>query len=1794
MISSTPVGTAMPIPVGVEEVPSKSFQPSTTSKFSKREKSSNGKGLFLFKLLSFSIALLFIIFSSILFTLHLLNINVGTNGSLNVSGIPVNVGITDFHLKDGGAIRATQDNSVARTGAIVSIASFRDLLDLPIEVVSSVERLNFMTAEDGSIHTYRIAGSFFGKDRSLTFLSAVDTNTSIIITEGKAVLRRSKGICSAANAEEASYTEHSIVLPDHKRFRRHRRQLREKDDDLDRRCSKVTGACLHKTVNELVSLTAFEDFETSGKRRLSDAASSASYATLSFDSYFIESATGYVDWETQDPSSAESDDGGSATEVDDDQSTATYDEWGCLLDDDYTTVAYPLTRKHCFRFVKTASCDYTLDGTSAANGVTGFELVVTDGDYDSYSSDIEGGSAFFLNDEFEACDTNIDASLSGFCECGSGFKIPSGQCGSVGTCTDICLNWAVSNDMTAVDLHAFYDTRYESKFNIDSLLTSDFFTQDEVVEGSSTDGYYVGVQNNVYFSMRLAYRRETPWLLGKSDWPSSVDYDSMVFAHHEHSTFESGDSVWKDSSGKGHHASITGTMNVDDLGTSGTATEDQVRVLQGDENTVVHFHPDCIPSVLGTLVSGGEIVFDGTNVVEVDLSATVAEQLNGEGNGAISSSSSHEQTFGDWYSEGLLTNDGSFATRFASHSYTRACQDAVINESSCDRHFDAFYADYDDVKTDLDVGLADIGAGLGGWFKCADHGEACSCMGNGSVRFGDPDTNSWTTLDAYTNGFTCGAAAFGIDTSASDDSKSCFCEATAEAVGGLLLSIYSDAEGDATAWLYSDWSNTASSSVSTALNSVAYLLSGDTDSLQAFSSSGEATNALLDFWSAQKGVYTDTSNFTFPFGDASAMSPHCRCIDTSSNDIGHMSLSWGEYMEYYSESKAENAGSIYTLEAYSGSTSQAAPEKHYTLFHVARYDPSGSNWDRIFVNNNSDDADDGDWFDGFDSGLAGVANHHDDFIAVTENQNLDWSSSSDSATAGWTVSSSSAFSYRSNFVSRLVTANSRTNRSLRGVKLAINTDSSHASDFQVVEVIVVHSDEALTYTQTEEIELYLLRKNMRLFMRSHMKTDTFDETATAVWKDDGLNGFDVNLSGGFALSLDDSHPQGGKVVAGTSNTSSKIASFDSNQFPATLAESTGIVVSKNTEFTSAEDQDYANCLTDETDTDWHVNVCPVHNPADEQHVITITMGATSGTFQLCEVQVFNHSSKHIAHSSDVDSHMNLAVGRTSNNSAGNDGDKDSCVELDSNDEFTLTLDPSVVPTRILVYSKSTGNDYTVKYDGSQIGAVENSNVLTDLKVDSNVTVPTYHRAAYDGLQMYAFSPDDHNSHRYSIWIASDQQLAVCEVEIYGQSSVFARGSANNPNVALVGSVQTSALDSDSLPQSYIVDGDDTTCALTSSNGIFRVDLEEGVAPYSVRIKMDGNYCNSAQGQIKLYLGTRYTTFEILKGGEINWDCNTGNEFVRSTSVDIGEPTLTVQYSQSSTQVCNLDVITQNEVGSTGSVNLLSYFAWDGRGGDEYIHGGFACKCNNGMFATGSDCTSNGAEICTSCNQGWYLNNGLCVENQCMCNDGVASLGSDCLSNGAHLCSSCNNGFHLNDSLCVENVCSCSNGTAATGTNCTTNGQEDCASCNTGFYLNDSTCVENVCSCSNGTATTGTSCATNGAHLCSSCNSGFHLNDSLCVENVCSCSNGTAATGTNCTTNGQEDCASCNTGFYLNDSTCVENVCSCSNGTATTGTSCATNGAHLCSSCNSGFHLNDSLCVENVCSCSNGTAATGTN
>ena len=76
------------------------------------------------------------------------------------------------------------------------------------------------------------------------------------------------------------------------------------------------------------------------------------------------------------------------------------------------------------------------------------------------------------------------------------------------------------------------------------------------------------------------------------------------------------------------------------------------------------------------------------------------------------------------------------------------------------------------------------------------------------------------------------------------------------------------------------------------------------------------------------------------------------------------------------------------------------------------------------------------------------------------------------------------------------------------------------------------------------------------------------------------------------------------------------------------------------------------------------------------------------------------------------------------------------------------------------------------------------------------------------------------------------------------------------------------------------------------------------------------------------------------------------------------------------------------------------------------------------------------------------------------------MGTDCPSNGANKCSDCNDGYFLDGAACTLKQCSCTNGSGATGTDCESNGAQKCSGCDNGYYLDGAACTMKQCSCTN--------------------------------------------------------------------------------------------------------------------------------
>ena len=207
-----------------------------------------------------------------------------------------------------------------------------------------------------------------------------------------------------------------------------------------------------------------------------------------------------------------------------------------------------------------------------------------------------------------------------------------------------------------------------------------------------------------------------------------------------------------------------------------------------------------------------------------------------------------------------------------------------------------------------------------------------------------------------------------------------------------------------------------------------------------------------------------------------------------------------------------------------------------------------------------------------------------------------------------------------------------------------------------------------------------------------------------------------------------------------------------------------------------------------------------------------------------------------------------------------------------------------------------------------------------------------------------------------------------------------------------------------------------------------------------------------------------------------------------------------------------------------------------------------CVCLNGSPDFKPDCAVDGATECASCNAGYHPDGTAgaqtCEANTCVCtstgsnyNAGAAitaaATGTDCTTDGGDICVS------------SGPACTCTNGTPDVGNDCSAEGEHECASCDAGYHLDGTagaqTCEANTCVCPGGTPDAGADCAVDGATECASCNAGYRLDGTAgtqtCAANTCVCTPAgsnydggaaditAAATGADCTADGDDICVS---------------------------------------------------------------------
>ena len=180
--------------------------------------------------------------------------------------------------------------------------------------------------------------------------------------------------------------------------------------------------------------------------------------------------------------------------------------------------------------------------------------------------------------------------------------------------------------------------------------------------------------------------------------------------------------------------------------------------------------------------------------------------------------------------------------------------------------------------------------------------------------------------------------------------------------------------------------------------------------------------------------------------------------------------------------------------------------------------------------------------------------------------------------------------------------------------------------------------------------------------------------------------------------------------------------------------------------------------------------------------------------------------------------------------------------------------------------------------------------------------------------------------------------------------------------------------------------------------------------------------------------------------------------------------------------------------------------------------------------------------CANCSDDYHMDSTTktCKLKKCICKSdgGTAAQGKECPANGAEMCSKCPEGQYIqsSDNECATRKCTCEGGTGATGKDCPHNGDAKCAKCTDNTFDFDAklfTCTLKKCSCVNGKGTTGAACPKTQSPSCKQCNPGFSLSDKkTCKANVASTPTTTATTAKTATTTTATTAKTASTPGYL--------------------------------------------------------------
>ena len=632
--------------------------------------------------------------------------------------------------------------AVIATDTVSSYAYLPDLLKMPLEVINSVQELTFMTF-DGSIHAYpkmgvkMVAptnddGTIDGLNSKLVFYTSM-AGIEVEVSHDRAYLLTDGGKVSTR-----------IILPEQEDVDRRRLALLDHpDSDLHLRCHDTHDVCLH-TLTEVMHIHGhLDEPDENGKRMLASTSSpGVAYAKISMDAFSINSNDGFVSWTDNKA-------GGGlrapATPVVLEEDNIEYDRFGCLIEEGFETQAYPLTVKHCYGFRQTKNCEFTL-GDSGFQGYESENLypyIEKTPYYEEVNPLGTKTKEFITKDGFAECDEVIVGKTTGFCECGSGFKVKVGRCedpakpysgANANSCEKVCQEHARATGQQTIDLYQALDQRLVHSVSLDSDMANTFFDNQK----NDLNEYSANIKDSVYVATRFAYRQETPAHFGEESWPEWFNFHKHVRGHYTTGSLSADGKEWSDISGKNRHAKVT----------SGKLSKYTLQHPSGDM-----FDKDVVMGTTGTTVEFDSELFPPTffpyETAANFKSCPACEDYSSE----ISYELGQHEDFTSFFDAGDTEGEPEWAPR---EEFLHRCQAKVAADESCGKYFDAHYPDFTDLARQFNEALDILfegmlvsppdGAGsFKEWEKCSDLGGSCEC--DGVVRFADETANSNNLLN---------------------------------------------------------------------------------------------------------------------------------------------------------------------------------------------------------------------------------------------------------------------------------------------------------------------------------------------------------------------------------------------------------------------------------------------------------------------------------------------------------------------------------------------------------------------------------------------------------------------------------------------------------------------------------------------------------------------------------------------------------------------------------------------------------------------------------------------------------------------------------------------------------------------------------------------------------------------------------------------------------------------------------------------------------------------------------------